>query len=152
MNTKQKQSVRRLHQKLRRAVEQSGKTLHEIGVAMGQKPEHARKVVSRILCNEDFDLRVSTLLALSDAIDRPLSELLSDAMDKAVSRQVESRACRHCRSPVMAWLVWAPTGDEHDYHVFAERSDAEDKANEFDDTDPNNEHVIEALAIRPYPM
>ena len=50
---------------------------------------------------------------------------------------------------IVAWAVWAPTSDDPDYYVFTERVDAWDKQMEFDEADPANEHVIEALVMHP---
>ena len=51
--------------------------------------------------------------------------------------------------PIVAWLVWAPDGDECEYYVFTDRVDADDRQMEFDERDPQNEHAIEALVCHP---
>ena len=49
------------------------------------------------------------------------------------------------QGPIVAWLVYSPVGDECDYYVFAEKSDAWDRQAEFDEADPEHEHAIVAL-------
>jgi len=72
-----KTSLDTLRAKLRKAAEASGKTQAEIGEAMGFSPSGARQAVSRLLNpGVDYDPRLSTLLAFSQAIKRPLSDLL----------------------------------------------------------------------------
>ena len=70
--------------------------------------------------------------------------------DAAIERlkKLEAIASRRHGS-IVAWLVWAPVGDEHEYYVFTDRVDAYDKRAEFDERDPDNEHAIEALVCHP---
>ena len=63
--------------KLRKAAAASGMTQHEIGLAMGITPSSARQTVSRLLHPEnEYDPRLSTLLAFAKAIKVPLSDLI----------------------------------------------------------------------------
>ncbi len=62
---------------LRKAAQASGMTQEEIGLRMGFSKDSARKAVSRLLNLEnEYDPRLSTLLAFADAIDCPLKDLL----------------------------------------------------------------------------
>jgi transcriptional regulator with XRE-family HTH domain len=64
--------------KLRAAAEASGMTQEEIGLAMGFTKSGARQAVSRLLNPEtSYDPRLSTLLAFSQAIKRPLKQIIS---------------------------------------------------------------------------
>lgn len=56
----------------------SGKTLEEVGVAMGFDPAFARKSVWQLL-NKIDDPKVSTLRKFADAIGVPMSDLFADA-------------------------------------------------------------------------
>ncbi len=70
-------SVNGIRAKLRHAAEQSGMTQEEIGLRMGFAKDSARKAVSRLLnLDAEYDPRLSTILALADALGRPLKELL----------------------------------------------------------------------------
>lgn len=70
-------SVASLREKLRHAAKESGMTQEEIGVRMGFPKSSARQAVSRLLNTEaDYDPRLSTLLALAGALNRPLKDLL----------------------------------------------------------------------------
>jgi transcriptional regulator with XRE-family HTH domain len=70
-------SVASLRQKLRQAAKDSGMTQEEIGLRMGFPKSSARQAVSRLLNVEvDHDPRLSTLLALAGALNRPLKDLL----------------------------------------------------------------------------
>lgn len=59
--------------KARELFEASGKTLDEVGLAMGFKPEVARKSVWQLL-NKIDDPKLSTLRKFADAIGAPMSE------------------------------------------------------------------------------
>ncbi len=64
--------------KLRAAAEASNMTQEEIGLAMGYSRSSARQAVSRLLNPEaPYDPRLSTLLAFSQAIKRPLKQIIS---------------------------------------------------------------------------
>lgn len=70
-------NVTAVRKKLRLAAEKSGMTQEEIGLRMGFAKDSARKAVSRLLNLEaEYDPRLSTLLALADALGRSLKELL----------------------------------------------------------------------------
>jgi len=70
-------SVASLREKLRQAAKDSGMTQEEIGMRMGFPKSSARQAVSRLLNVEvDHDPRLSTLLALAGALNRPLKDLL----------------------------------------------------------------------------
>jgi len=63
--------------KLRKAADGSNMTQQQIGEKMGFGADHARKAISRLLNSEnDYDPRISTLVAFSQAIKRPLKDLL----------------------------------------------------------------------------
>ncbi len=71
------ETVVSIRKKLRHAAKQSGMTQEEIGLRMGFAKDSARKAVSRLLNLEaEYDPRLSTLLALADALGRSLKELL----------------------------------------------------------------------------
>ena len=68
--------VSEIRAKLRDAVTSSGMTHEKVGVAMGFSPACARQAVSRLLSHNEYDPRLSTLLALAKALKKPLSELI----------------------------------------------------------------------------
>lgn len=69
--------VEAVREKLRRAVEDSNLTYEEIGLRMGFGKASARAAISRILSpKSDHDPRLSTLLALANALGRSLNELV----------------------------------------------------------------------------
>jgi transcriptional regulator with XRE-family HTH domain len=62
---------------VRQAVEASGMTQEQVGIAMGYSAASARKAVSRLLNPEvDYDPRLSTLLHLAKAIGRDLRDII----------------------------------------------------------------------------
>jgi transcriptional regulator with XRE-family HTH domain len=65
-----------VRKKLREAAENSGMTQEEIGLRMGFSKGGARQAVSRLLGQEDYDPRLSTLLAFAKAVQKPLDKLL----------------------------------------------------------------------------
>jgi transcriptional regulator with XRE-family HTH domain len=65
----------RVRENLRSAAADSGLSQQEIGVRMGYSAASARQAVSRML-NDDYDPRLSTLLAFARAIQKPLQDLL----------------------------------------------------------------------------
>jgi transcriptional regulator with XRE-family HTH domain len=65
-----------VREKLRCAATESGLSQHEIGVRMGYSATSARQAVSRMLNADDYDPRLSTLLAFARAIQKPLKDLL----------------------------------------------------------------------------
>jgi transcriptional regulator with XRE-family HTH domain len=65
-----------VRKRLRDAAERSGMTQEEIGLRMGFSKGGARQAVSRMLGQEDYDPRLSTLLAFAEAVNKPLKELL----------------------------------------------------------------------------
>jgi transcriptional regulator with XRE-family HTH domain len=70
-------SVTSIRERLRQAAKDSGMTQEEIGLRMGFGKDSARKAVSRLLNTEnDYDPRLSTLLALAKALNRPLKDLI----------------------------------------------------------------------------
>jgi hypothetical protein len=72
-----KVDIEAVRAKLRRAIEESGLTHEQIGVRMGLTAAAARTVISRLLSSHfDRDPRLSTLLALAQALGRPLRDLL----------------------------------------------------------------------------
>ena len=70
-------SVAGVRKKLRQAAEESGMTLEEIGLRMGFSKGGARQAVSRLLSQEGYDPRLSTVLSFAAAVGKPLKELLS---------------------------------------------------------------------------
>jgi len=79
MDEQWRPALEQIREKLRKAAEESGMTMEEIGVAMGFERSGARSAASRLLnpnpkVNRDF--RMSTLLAFANAINRPLKDLL----------------------------------------------------------------------------
>lgn len=62
--------------KLLNAAKGSGMTLEEIGLKMGFKKGGARQAVSRLLSQENYDPRLSTLLSFAEAIQQPLAKLI----------------------------------------------------------------------------
>jgi transcriptional regulator with XRE-family HTH domain len=70
-----KATVDSVRSKMRSAAEASGLTQEEIGVRMGFGQESARKAVSRLLNAEQYDPRLSTLVAFADAVGKPLKDL-----------------------------------------------------------------------------
>jgi len=73
-----------------------------------------------------------------------------DAIKRGETREPKGEAANVSSTPepTVAWLVWAPIGDEHEYYVFAEERDAIDKHNEFVELGPTYEHEIEPLIRR----
>jgi transcriptional regulator with XRE-family HTH domain len=70
-------SLAAVRQKMRQAAKESGMTQEEIGLRMGYSKDSARQAVSRLLNTEaNYDPRLSTLLAFTNAIRRQLKELL----------------------------------------------------------------------------
>jgi hypothetical protein len=63
--------------KLRQAAKDSGLTLEDIGLRMGYSKGGARQAVSRLLGQEDYDPRLSTLISFAEAVGKPLFKLLS---------------------------------------------------------------------------
>jgi len=63
--------------RLRDAASKSGMSQEEIGLRMGFRKGGARQAVSRLLGQENYDPRLSTLLAFAEAVQKPLKELLS---------------------------------------------------------------------------
>ena len=70
------ESVTVVRENMRRAVEESGMTHEEIGLRMGFAKGGARQAVSRLLIQEDYDPRLSTLLAFAHAVGCPLKSLI----------------------------------------------------------------------------
>ena len=70
-------SVRKVDTYLRQVAEKSGMTQEEIGLRMGFAKGGARQAVSRILNPEnDYDPRLSTLLAFAKAVNKSFREIL----------------------------------------------------------------------------
>lgn len=65
-----------VREKLRHAAKASGMSQEEIGLRMGFSKGGARQAVSRLLGQDDYDPRLSTMLAFASAIGRPLKDLL----------------------------------------------------------------------------
>jgi transcriptional regulator with XRE-family HTH domain len=63
--------------RMRELFEQSGKTLDELGVAMGYKGDVARKAAWQFL-NKTSDPRLSMLRRFAKAIGVPVEELVAD--------------------------------------------------------------------------
>jgi len=71
------ETVASVREKLRHAVAECGMTQEEIGLRMGFAKGGARQAVSRLLNSEsEYDPRLSTLLAFSKALEKPLKDLL----------------------------------------------------------------------------
>ena len=62
---------------MREAASESGLTMEEIGLRMGFAKGGARQAVSRLLNQEDYDPRLSTLLSFAQAIQKPIGKLIS---------------------------------------------------------------------------
>jgi transcriptional regulator with XRE-family HTH domain len=73
---KNRNAVEAIRSRMRAALEQSGMSQEEIGVKMGFSPLSARQAVSRILNLDDYDPRLSTVVAFADAVGKPLSEFV----------------------------------------------------------------------------
>lgn len=74
---KNRPTIESIRSKMRRVAEDAKMSQQEIGEAMGFSSGGARQAVSRLLNPRvDYDPRLSTLLAFSQAIKRPLSDLL----------------------------------------------------------------------------
>jgi len=71
------QTIEIIRRNMRSAAEESKMTQQEIGAAMGFAASGARQAVSRLLSTEDYDPRLSTLLAFASAIKRRLSDILA---------------------------------------------------------------------------
>lgn len=69
-------AVEAVRVRMRKAVEDSGMTLEEIGLKMGFAKAGARQAVSRILTLDDYDPRLSTLVAFCAAVGKPVSEFV----------------------------------------------------------------------------
>jgi transcriptional regulator with XRE-family HTH domain len=67
--------------RIRDWLEKSGKTLHELGVAMGFPESQARKAVWQFLRSKDP--RIGTLRKFAAAVNMPLSELIDEPKGKA---------------------------------------------------------------------
>jgi transcriptional regulator with XRE-family HTH domain len=65
-----------VRRRLREAAERSGLTQEEIGLRMGFSKGGARQAVSRLLGQEDYDPRLSTLLTFAEAVQKPLAQIL----------------------------------------------------------------------------
>ena len=77
MATKKQQAIDMVRAALRQALEDSELTQEEVGVRMGFDKSGARTAVSRLTNPKvKHDPRLSTLLAFSQAIHRPLTDLL----------------------------------------------------------------------------
>jgi transcriptional regulator with XRE-family HTH domain len=78
MATKKPTPAQTVRNNLRRAAEESGMTLEEIGLRMGFARGGARQAVSRLLNQEgDYDPRLSTIISFAEALDLPLQELVA---------------------------------------------------------------------------
>ena len=66
-----------VRERLRQAAKESGLTMEEIGVRMGFSKGGARQAISRLLNQEDYDPRLTTLLSFAQAIQKPLGKLVS---------------------------------------------------------------------------
>jgi transcriptional regulator with XRE-family HTH domain len=62
---------------MRQAAHASGMTLEEIGLRMGFAKGGARQAVSRLLTQEEYDPRLSTIIAFANAVNTPLKTLTS---------------------------------------------------------------------------
>jgi transcriptional regulator with XRE-family HTH domain len=69
-------AVEAVRSRMRAAVAQSGMSQEEIGMKMGFSRESARQAVSRLLNADAYDPRLSTLVAFSAAVGKPLSEFV----------------------------------------------------------------------------
>lgn len=65
-----------VREKLRQAAKDSGMTLEEIGLRMGFTKGGARQAASRLLNQQNYDPRLSTLCAFAKAIKRSLHDLV----------------------------------------------------------------------------
>ncbi len=70
-------SLTAVRARLRQAAEDSGLTLEDIGLRMGFTRGGARQAVSRLLSQEKYDPRLSTLLSFAEAIQKPLGKLIA---------------------------------------------------------------------------
>ncbi len=73
----QRRDLEKIRTGLRRAIGESGLTQEQIGIRMGFEANTARASISRLLSPQrQKDMRLSTLLSLAKALERPLHELL----------------------------------------------------------------------------
>lgn len=70
-------TVATVREKLRQAAKDSGLTLEEIGLRMGFARGGARQAVSRLLSQDEYDPRLSTLLSFANAVGVPMKNLVS---------------------------------------------------------------------------
>ena len=70
-------SLSAVREKLRQAAKDSGMTLEQIGLRMGFAKSGARQAVSRLLSQDEYDPRLSTLLAFAKAAGVPVKDLIS---------------------------------------------------------------------------
>ena len=69
-------SATTVREKMRLAADESGLTLEEIGLRMGFAKSGARQAVSRLLTQNGYDPRLSTLLAFAAALGKEPKDLL----------------------------------------------------------------------------
>jgi transcriptional regulator with XRE-family HTH domain len=68
--------VHKVHDLMRQAAEASGLTLEQIGLRMGFAKGGAKQAVSRLLSQDEYDPRISTLAAFAEAVNKPLKDLI----------------------------------------------------------------------------
>jgi transcriptional regulator with XRE-family HTH domain len=70
-------SVSTVRERMRAAATASGMTFEEIGLRMGFAKSGARQAVSRLISQNEYDPRLSTLIAFASAVNTPLKDLIS---------------------------------------------------------------------------
>lgn len=68
--------VQLVHERMRQAVTESGLTMEQIGLRMGFAKGGAKQAVSRLLSQDEYDPRLSTLAAFAAAVNKPLKDLI----------------------------------------------------------------------------
>jgi transcriptional regulator with XRE-family HTH domain len=76
MATRKPHPADTIRQRLRQAAEDSGLTMEQIGLRMGFAKGGAKQAVSRLLAQDGYDPRISTLAAFAAAVDKPLRDLI----------------------------------------------------------------------------
>lgn len=76
MSARKPTPVRLVHDLMRQAAAESGLTMEQIGLRMGFAKGGAKQAVSRLLSQDDYDPRLSTLAAFAAAVNKPLKDLI----------------------------------------------------------------------------
>lgn len=76
MDGRKPSTVQLVHDLMRQAAKESGLTHEEIGLRMGFAKGGAKQAVSRLLTQDEYDPRLSTLAAFAAAVNKPLKDLI----------------------------------------------------------------------------